>query len=174
MGRGGAPGLTEHPGPPQTPQVRGADRQPPVRGGRAAGAVRAHPRGAVPAAPPPLAPCPSPPGAPAAPRPCGTSRPRGGAGARLLQPGINWGGYDNPGAPPGWGGWGKSPPLAPQGFTPESLPPHACHTVPVFCLLKGAVAALARRWVNWEHWDAATRPPEEQLPGQELSPAATG
>ncbi|XP_071885446.1 inactive serine/threonine-protein kinase PLK5-like isoform X6 [Anas platyrhynchos] len=46
-----------------------------------------------------------------------------------------------------------------QGFTPDSLPPHACRTVPVFCLLKGAVVALARRWVNWEHWDAATRPP---------------
>ncbi|XP_068518026.1 uncharacterized protein [Anas acuta] len=62
-----------------------------------------------------------------------------------------------------------------QGFTPDSLPPHACRTVPVFCLLKGAVVALARRWVNWEHWDAATRPPpKEQVPGQELSPAAMG
>ncbi|XP_066839770.1 inactive serine/threonine-protein kinase PLK5-like isoform X2 [Anser cygnoides] len=56
-----------------------------------------------------------------------------------------------------------------QGFTPDSLPPHACRAVPVFCLLRGAAAALARRW---EQLGRSPPAPKEQLPGPGLSPAA--
>ena len=64
----------------------------------------------------------------------------------------------------GWRGWdrahrdtagdterGVSLPLAPQGFTPDRLPPRACRSVPIFMgqdplcrLLRGAAAALLR------------------------------
>ncbi|XP_021234695.1 inactive serine/threonine-protein kinase PLK5, partial [Numida meleagris] len=38
-----------------------------------------------------------------------------------------------------------------QGFTPDTLPPHACHAVPVLSLLRG--------WLRWGRRAAATSGP---------------
>lgn len=73
----------------------------------------------------------------------------------------------------GMGGGCVSLPLAPQGFTPDRLPPHACRSVPVFVgqdplcrLLRGAATALVRGWPCRECWD----PPPCHPGGQPSSP----
>lgn len=58
-------------------------------------------------------------------------------------------------------GQGGSLPLAPQGFTPATLPPHACRSAPIFVgqdplcrLLRGAAAVLGSRRLCRERQDS--------------------
>ncbi|XP_033926809.1 inactive serine/threonine-protein kinase PLK5-like [Melopsittacus undulatus] len=69
-------------------------------------------------------------------------------------------------ARPWWGwAWG-SVPLAPQGFTPQRLPPRACHSVPIF--LAQALRCRLRRWLCQEHRDHRSLCPMKE---QDLSHA---
>lgn len=153
-GRAGVP--TEQ--PDTHPQVRGADGGAPVRSGAPAGAVPADPGGAIPAVPSPLTPRLRPPSPRAGPRTCGTAQSAGHTGPQLLHPGV---GLAGGGA--GHSLWGHrgSPALAPQGFTPATLPPRACRSPPVFVgqdplgrAVRAAAAALARGWPCRQHQDS--------------------